>query len=784
MTAPPDEAPLGLPRFGGRREDAAFLRGAARYVADLGAGDLGIGEPGIGEPATTSPLLEVAFVRSPFAHGTINSIDASPALAAEGVVAVHTAESLGLRPFVHLISYEHAEAQSRFPLAKDRVRHVGEAVAMVIAESAPLAVDATELVEIDIEPLPVIIDPADAADGPLLYPESGTNLVLELGETEQVLDERGSNESASGATAGSVTLTIDNPKVSSLTMECDAIVAIPTDLGGLDVWCTSQGVGGLRDELARSLGLPTDALRLRSPAVGGGFGGRATLPVEFAAVAKAALLLGMPLRWVQTRSEQLTGQPQGRGIRTALTLGTDAAGRLVSLEADMIADAGATAHMQGALLVSALRQLPGLYRFESIHTSGSVWLTNTTPVGAYRGAGQPEANHARERAIDVLARRLDRDPIEFRLDNLVDDGPGPVQPRSVVYDAVAPRATLERAIELADVERWRAERASRRNGVSPTRIGIGVSCYAQTSGRGAPSDHTEVRLLADGSVEVFAASPAHGQGHEHTFAALIGDRLGIDPELVRLVDADTDAISDGQSTGGSRTTQLLGSLLDDACTTLIDSSLPLVADRLEVAMRDLVVAPAGYGHGPGLAVAGVPTKRVEWAALAAEDQNGCLAAAKQGSVAGETHPFGTHVSVIELDIDTGRIRLLAHTMVDDSGTVLSPALFEGQQHGGGVAGIGQALGEAVRYDPAGNPLSGTLGTYLVSSVDQICQIATANTVTPTDRNRLGTRGIGENGCNGSTAAVHNAVMDALNEWGVEHLDLPLDPETIWRAISG
>ncbi len=756
--------------FHGRREDDGFLRGTTDFVADLTPADVGVDE-----------FLHVTFARSAIAHGDIRSIDSTAAVQAPGVLAVYTAATIGLERFVHVGAFDHSREQSRRPLADDRVRHVGEAVAMVVAASVPLAVDASEGVDIDIEILEPVLDPRRSDRGPLLYPEAGTNLVHALGTSDG--SSTGAPSSAATASGTSVTLAVANPKVSSATMECDGIIAIPTAEGGLDIWCTSQGVQAIRQELSVALDLPTSALRLRSPAVGGGFGGRATLPIEFVAVAKAALLLGRPLRWIQTRTEQLTCQPHGRGLYTTITLDADDAGRLRSLEAEVVADAGSTAHIQGGLLVSALRQLPGLYTFDSITTGASAWLTNTTPVGAYRGAGQPEANHARERAIDVLARRLGRDPIEFRLENLVADGAGPSQPHGLDYDDVAPRAALLRAVELADLPRWRSVQSALLAADAPTRLGIGVSCYAQTSGRGEPEDSTELRLLADGTVEVFAASPAHGQGHEHTFSQLIADRLGIDPDLVRYVDADTAHIESGLSTGGSRTTQVLGHILDAACEQIVDDARPLVAEQLEVAATDLVVAPAGFGRGPGLAVAGVPTRRVEWAELAHEAPNGCLATAQHGPALGASHPFGAHLSIVEVEIDTGRCIHRQHVGVDDAGNVLQPALLEGQQHGGCVAGLGQAMGEAIRHDDLGNPITSNLGTYLVPTIDSIGSLEVSTTQTPTDRNSLGTRGIGENGCNGATAAFHNAVMDALGEWGIEHLDLPLDPETIFRAIS-
>lgn len=763
MTSTAASAPThtGTPVFTGRNEDIGMVKGHAHFTADL-----------------EFDGLHAMFVRSPVAHGRIRSIDPSAALASPRVVAVFTAETIGLDRFVHLGSGHRTSNQSRWPLANDRVRHVGEAVALVVATDSAAAADGIEGVDVDIEWLDPIVDPAGSESGPLLYPDSGTNRVIRLGAD-------GPDPLADAATV--IELTIDNPKVSSLTLECDAIVATPTD-EGLDIWCTSQGVHGPRNELAAALGLPPTSLRLRSPLVGGGFGGRATLPIEFVAVAQAALALRRPVRWVQTRSEQLTGQPHGRGLRTHIRVGVGADGALSGLDARVIADCGATAHVQGGLLVSALRQLPGLYQWggdaAAIRTSATGWLTNTTPVGAYRGAGQPEANHARERALDVLAQRLGLDPVAFRMNNLVPDGPGPHQPRGLQYDDVAPRHALRVAIDTLGLDAWRQRQRAVATEAGSTRLGVGVACYAQTCGRGAPDDGAEVRLSSDGSVEIFCGSPAHGQGHAHTFGRLVADRLGIDPEQIRYVDADTAVVASGLSTGGSRSSQILGSVIAGVCDDIIEQARPQVADRLEVAPSDLIVMPAGFGRGPGLAVAGVPTRRIEWTDLADDAAHGCLAAIRnQSTTGGETHPFGAHASVVSVDIETGRIEVLQHVAVDDCGVLLEPVLLEGQQHGGSVAGIAQALGEAVRHDAQGNATSGTLGSYLLPSAAEVCPITTVALSTPTDRNALGTRGIGENGCNGATAAVHNAVMDALREFGVEHIDLPLDPEAIWRALG-
>ena len=739
-----------------RLDDIALTTGAANYVADL---------PFAG--------LHAVFVRSSIAHGVIESIDVTGALEVDGVVAVETAATLGLGPFEHVSGLD--PRQQSHPLAIDKVRHVGEAVAVVLAESESIALDAAELVIVEIEDREAINAPG--ADAPLLYDDAGTNEVHTL-DAESDLDPVSDADLV-------VELTVANPRVASATMENDGIIATPDGAGSLDVWCTSQGVHAIRDGLCRALGQPLETMRVRSPAVGGGFGGRATAPVEFAVVCRLATRFGRPVRWLQTRSENLTGMPQGRGIHCTMRLGVDHDGRLLGLDVDAVADAGSTAHMGGLLMVSARRQAVGLYRLPRLRWQGRAWLTSTTPVGAYRGAGQPEANHARERVLDVAARRLGIDPIELRRRNLLraDELPA-TQPGGVTYDDADPVGALDRAVELAGVEEWRIAQAERRRQGSSRELGIGVACYAQTSGRGTPQDSAILQIDADGRVRLGCASPSHGQSHATTWRSLIEDRLGIAPEMIEIVDADTEAVADGQSTGGSRATQLLGSIIAGTCDDVIAAARGLAADRLEADPADLVIVPAGYGHGAGLAVSGVPTRRITWAEAAAESTNHCLESARSESVEGEAHPYGTHVSIVEVDTDTGGISLLAHTALDDCGVVLQPTFVAGQQHGGSVAGVAQALFETVSFDGYGNPEAATFLTYLLPAASELPSIDAHTMSTPTGRNRLGTRGIGENGCNGATAAAHNAVMDALSPHGVDHIDLPLTPQRVWEAITG
>lgn len=741
----------------GVAEARPFVTGAAFYVGDLAFDG-----------------LHAVFVRSFLAHGHIRGIDTAAAAEMAGVVAVETAASIGSQPFVHFdaLSDKHA----RHPLASNTVRHVGEAVAVVLAESQALAVDAAELVAVDIDPVEPVVRPG--REQPLVYDASSGN------EVNRQWD--GGDDPTAGARMV-VGAHIANPKVASAPIETDGIVVRPTIAGGLDVWCTAQGVHEFRDSLAGALGLERDQVRIRAPAVGGAFGGRATLPVEFVVVAQLALRHGRPVRWIQDRTENLTGMPQGRGVESFVRLGLDDDGAFTGMDVAVTADAGATAHMAGLLLVSIERQAVGLYRIPRLRWRGRAMLTNTTPVGAYRGAGQPEANHARERVIDIAARRLGIDPIELRRRNLLraDELPRR-QPGGVLYDEADPVAALDMAVALADVAGWRRAQRQRRAATeagSKRQIGIGVACYAQTSGRGAPADAALVRVDEGGRVTVACGSPSHGQSHGVTWRRLVATRLGISPSLIDIVDADTDAIAEGLTTGGSRASQVLASVIASTCDDIVDAARDLAAGLLEVAPADLVVAPEGYGLGAGLAVVGVPTKRLTWARAAAEATNRCLEAARHEPAGGEAHPFGAHVSIVEVDPETGSVALVAHTAVDDCGVVLEPAVVEGQQHGGSVAGLAQALFEHVSHDEVGNPEAATFMSYLLPAAADVCAVDAHTMSTPTSRNPLGTRGIGENGCNGATAAAHNAVIDALTPFGIEHIDLPLTPERVWRALQ-
>jgi len=753
--------------YRGRLEDRELLRGRARFLADL---DL------------PSGTLHAQFVRSDVASGQILSLDLAGVRAAPGVVAAYDAQGLGVAPYHH---FPTLPAMTQEPLIGDRVRHVGEAVALIVAETREAGVDAADHVGLEIEPDRPVVDPRLALGAPPIHASVGTNLVAELdlewGPPHPLEDADRVFE-----------LTVINQRVASSPLECDGILVIP-EQDRLDVWCTAQGVHPMRRELARGLDIDPENIRLRCAAVGGGFGGRGSLLVEYLAVAAAARRLARPVLWVGSRFENLTGMSQGRGHTTVIRLGVDRDGRPTGLDCDAVVDAGSVAHMNALLMISAARQAVGLYRIPALHWRGRAVLTNTTPVGAYRGAGQPEANHARERLIDIVAQGLGRDPIEYRLEHLLADDELPAdQPGGVSYDSGRPRLALEMAVERAAVDRWREVQGQRVASGDPRRIGIGVACYAQTSGRGEPADNAMVRVAGDGSVDVYCGSASHGQAHRTVLAGIVSDRLGVAAEDVRVTDADTDAVPDGLSTGGSRASQVLASVVAGTCDDVLDLARRLAARVLEADERDLVAAPAGYGRSAGLAVAGVPTRRVGWPELArlAETElvgqedaaPGCLEAARAESVAGASHPYGAYVTVVEVDTETGAAQLLAHTSVDDCGVALAPALVAGQQHGGTVAGLSQVFWEHAGHDEDGNPTGSSFLGYLLPAASELCGIDVANVATRTERNPLGTRGIGENGCNGAIASGHNAVLDALADLGVEHLDLPLTPEKIWRAV--
>jgi carbon-monoxide dehydrogenase large subunit len=730
-----------------RSEDPALLTGAARFVGDLVVPD----------------VLEAVFVRAPVAHGVVRSVATETAASCPGVHSVWTAAELAAPPM------GADPALARPLLATDKVRFVGESVAVVLAESLAAARDAAELVELEIDPLPVVVDPLDAvAEGaPLLFEAHRSNVV---GGRHHDADPE--------FFAGSDAVTsarLRHNRVAPVTMEPNGVLVVPSEDGSVEVWISTQSVFGVQGEVARTLGLDRSAVRVRAPWVGGGFGAKGGVYPDALVAAVLARRTGRPVRWIESRSENLVNMTHGRGMVQDVEVGVTDDGHLVGLRVRAWGDVGAYP-LRGTFIPLVTRLMSaGVYRWDRHDFSAVTVVTNTTPTGPYRGAGRPEAAALVERAVDMAAATIGMDPVELRRRNM----PAPEEfpfttATGAVYDSGNYQGALERALELAGYERLRAEQQER---LADGRdlLGIGVACYVETSGRG--SEFGSVSVEDDGTVSVVTGSVPHGQGHETTWAQIVGSVLGVDPVTVRVIHSDTARVDHGVGTFGSRSLQLAGSAVHQAATEVLDRAKQLASDLLEARTEDVVVAPGGLG------VAGVPSSTLSWQHLAAE-------AARRGAAlqhqldfeSAGSFPFGCHLAVVVVDRETGMVRLRDMIAVDDCGVVVNPLLAQGQVHGGLAQGIAQILFEGVLYDDRGNPLTTNLADYLVPSAADLPRFRTEHTVTPSPNNPLGAKGIGESGTTGSVSAVWNAVVDALRPFGVLHLDPPFTPEKVWRSI--
>ncbi len=743
-----------------RVEDAALVTGASTYVGNL----------------QREGLLHAEFVRSPMAHARILGIDTAAAAEAPGVVAVYTADDLSL-PAHHDFIVLNPDLP-RPPLATDRVRFVGESVALVVAESKAAAVDAAELVDVDYEPLPAAVDleAALAPDAEPQFPDLGTNLV---GGQRSAPDP----DPLDGADVV-VRARMVNQRVAVLPLEGNAIVADPTDEGDHDlvVHVSTQMPHLFRGQLSELFGIEPDRVRVVAPHVGGAFGGKAGMLAEHTATVGAARRLGRPVAWVETRSENLVSMPHGRAQVGYYELGLTKEGKTTGLRARVIGDAGAYAGFGGALPIGLTYLMAsGVYDIPVVGFDVAAVVTNTTPTGAFRGAGRPEAAAHLERIMDIAAAELGLDPVELRRRNFLPPEAFPVTtPTGAVYDSGDYDLPLREALRLADYDGLREEQARRRESDDPVQLGIGVSVYVEVTAPGGGSEFGSVTVHRDGSATVSSGTSAHGQGHATAFAMLVSDTLGIPFEKITYVQSDTAAVPRGGGTGGSRSLQLGGSAVRSAASDVLEQARRHAAKLLEASPKDIELTQDG-----DLGVSGVPGQTVTWlqVAEAAQEAGEELSAGLDVDQDNSTFPFGAHVSVVEVDTDTGKVRPRRHIAVDDCGRILNPLLVEGQQHGGLAQGIAQALYEEVVFDPEGQPLTSTLAQYAMPSARDLFGFETANTETPTDLNALGAKGIGESATIGSTPAVQNAVVDAVSHLGVRHIDLPCTPQRVWRAVQ-
>jgi aerobic carbon-monoxide dehydrogenase large subunit len=742
-----------------RVEDPRILSGAARYVADL---DLPGG-------------LTAVFVRSTMAHARLDGVDTGAAAKMPGVVAVYTAGDLDL-PDVPAFAMA-PPVMSRPPLARGTVRFVGDAIAVVVAETPEQAVDAAGEVVVDYDPLDAVADAEAAlADGaPVLFPEHGSNLVVEFdfGRIPDVFD--GADAVVSGR--------IRNQRLAPVPLEVNAAAAVPERASDgaadrLTLWVSNQHPFGVRDPLAGALGLPPESVRVVCPAVGGGFGAKIGLYAEYVVIAAAARRLGRPVRWVETRSESMTAMTHGRAQIQDVEIGAKADGTIVGFRAHVIADVGAYPALATFLPTLTRMMAAGVYTIPKIDVRASVAVTNTTAVGAYRGAGRPEAAAMIERAVDMVAAELGLDPVEVRRKNLIPPFDQPhTTPVGATYDVGDYGRALDEVLRLAGYHDLRAEQRARRERGDRLALGIGVSVYVEVTGAGPVPEFGSVEVHADGTVTALTGTSPHGQGHETAFAQIVSATLGVPMEHVRLVHSDTDAVPEGQGTYGSRSLQLGGSSILVASDQVLHMARERAANVLEANPDDIVLFEDGR-----FGVAGTPARSLGWDELAGDDREPLRAQARHPQSA-QTYPFGAHVAVVEVDTETGAVHLLRMVAVDDCGRVLNPLLAEGQVHGGLAQGIAQALFEEFSYDADGTPLTATLADYLVPSAAELPSYETAHTETPTPLNPLGAKGIGESGTIGSTPAVQNAVVDAVAHLGVRHIDMPCTPERVWRAIQ-
>ena len=748
-----------------RKEDSRLLTGAGRFVGD----------------ATPAGAAHAWFVRSPVAHGDLRAVDTAAARAAPGVLAVYTAADIagalgplpvGVRP---PFSDGRPAAMPAQPLlAEDRVRYVGDTIAMVVGETESAAQTAAERVAADIAPRPAALDAtaALAPGAPLLWDGVPGNLCFswETGDGEAV-------RTAMAAAAHKVRLRVANPRVVVGAIETRAAVgAWDGGSGRFTLECASQMPHPLRAELAQVFDLPEERFRVVINDVGGGFGIKNSLYREQALLLWAARALDRPVQWIGPRTDGFLTDYQGRGRVTDATLALDEDGRFLALEVDIVGDLGAHAAARGAIpstLNSA--SFSGAYRTPAIHLRARGALTNMVPTEVYRGAGRPENLHLLECLVDEAARTLGIDRIELRRRNTLAPAELPFRtPLGLTYDSGDYPATLERGLAEADRDGFPARRAgSERRG---RRRGFGFANFVERCGHGV-ADSAELRIEADGSATVLTGTMANGQGHETAFAQMAGDFLGIDPARVRVVQGDTDRVAEGQGTGGSRSIPLGGACLTAAAREVVAAARPLAGDLLEAATADIEFEDGAFR------IAGTD-RAVGWDAVAeaAVARSVSLSAVGRFTPENHTYPNGCHLCEVEVDPETGAVDILRYTVVHDFGRVLNPLLLAGQVHGGVVQGLGQAAFEATVYDSAGQLLSGSLMDYCLPRADQLPAIDFVSIETPCPSNPAGFKGCGEAGAAGAPPAFVNAVLDALAPLGVRRLDMPLTAERVWRAI--
>jgi carbon-monoxide dehydrogenase large subunit len=717
------------------------------------------------------------------AHARLSAVDVDEARSARGVVDVIT--NVDLVDFAAPRSGSPGfipDEMARSWLADTTVRFVGEPIALVLTEEPYQGEDAAELVIVDYEPLPPVVDPVVAMqDEVLLFPDLGTNVAMDMPSRSHV--DVDSCEVV-------VRQRIVNQRVAACPLEVRS-AATTWDRGRLVLWISTQAPHSVRNNMADLYGLAPAEVHVIAPDVGGGFGAKINPSAEETILPWAARRVGRPVRWLETRRENMLAMPHGRGQINHVELGGRRDGTLEVYRLRVLADAGAYPGM-GALLTFMTRMMTtGVYRIPAAVCESKAVATNTMITEAYRGAGRPEATHAIERAVDLFAAEIGMDPAEIRRKNFIPPDAFPYKtPVGTTYDTGDYETALDAALDAAGYDDLRAEQRRRREAGDVVQLGVGLCSYVEiTAGPGpGEEEYARVEVTSDGGAVVYTGSSPHGQGHVTSWAMIASGLTGIPFDEIDVVHGDTDVISEGRGTFGSRSLQVGGAAVHQATEALVERAKGVAAESLEVGVGDIELDTATGVF----TVAGVPTMSKTWAdvaraapamAASAMERVSSLAESAVFTSSMSTFPFGSHVAVVEVDTDTGQVTLVRFVSCDDAGRILNPVVVEGQRHGGIAQGVGQALVEEIRYDEDGNPMTANLADYGMISAAELPSFELVPLETPTPANPLGAKGIGESGTIGATPAVQNAVIDAVAHLGVRHIDLPLTAERVWRAID-
>src|SRR5262245_8058830 len=757
-----------------RKEDRRLLEGAGRYLDDL----------------TREGLLHLGVVRSPHAHARILGVDLRDARASAAVVAAWSADDLPetARPILAGSEGAHKGRPFAAPvLARDVVRYVGEPVAVVVADDPYRLADAIERVQVDYKPLPALVTPEGALESPARlhdgWPDNAAIMVRgSLGDAERAL----------GAAEVVVSQRLRHARLSAVFIEPRGALAYrDPDSGRLVLWSSTQNPYSVRDAVARVLGLPAEEVRVLTPDVGGGFGPKGAPYPEEALVALAATRLGRPVKWVETRREDFATSGHDREQAHEVRIGFRRDGVIAGRDARFLADVGAYPAQGTGLTLNTVNHLPGPYRVAHYRNTGTSVVTNKTLNMAYRAAGRPEAVFVMERLMDLGARRLGLDPAEIRRRNLVRPEEMPYRPgltykdgAAIAYDPGDFPAAFERALSLLGYDEWRRRQAAQPRDAAH-RIGVGVACYAQGTGLG-PFEGATVRVDPSGKVYVFIGVVAQGQGHATTLAQVCAQELGADFEDVIVSTADTTLFPYGMGTGGSRVMANAGPAVAKTAREVRERASLVAAELLECAPADVRIE-ASRVFVAGLPDRSVPLGRVAQAAVRSRSMK----------VTGEpglhactfyypdtvTWAFGTQAAAVEVDVETGAVRLVAYAVVHDPGRAINPMIVEAQLQGGAVQAIGAGLMEAVVYDGAGQLLSGSLMDYAIPRADDVPSIPVELTEHRSAINPLGVKGVGESGAIPGAAAIANAVEDAVAHLGVTIREVPVTPAYLYSALA-